>query len=445
MAGIKLGENEPEATMCLASDIPYEFEEPHDYITDVNERQRLFAKIRPLVAQTVSVNSTVLAIFMVYPLSELRSLAESLAEYDPCSDEDLSRYISSSAQSKSLYYSLDFAHEAIAGFLAKSTKSTVLKSPSRATTPESTTRKRKRQVDAAQPETPSPLQKRVLLANAEGQPAIETGESELARETSPSTSLSPLGNAASSLTSPVTRSRNAVKRAKERDGHKCILTGTDNPEAAHIYPFSAGPASGRSKYIEMLVSFWGKEKADAWSRQYCAASVTESAKNLLCLNSQLHFWWGMCRLALRPIRTLDPCAIKLQLHWLRRSRTRPTAPLSGTSDDIRLLCGGEDDLETWGPQPVAHRKSGLPLRTGQIFTIRAENPEDLPSFELLDMQWNLLRVAAMSGAAEAEDVPPEEEDEDDEYGEHYVLSNVYDEDVEELDLYRTEEDESQSS
>ena len=145
----------------------------------------------------------------------------------------------------------------------------------------------------------------------------------------------------------------------------------------------------------MLVSFWGKEKADAWSRQYWATSVTESPKNLLCLSCQLHFWWSTCRLALRPIRTLDPCTIKLQLHWLRHACTRPTAPLSGTFDDIRLLCGGEDGLKTWGPQPLAHRKSGLPLRTGQIFTIRAENPKDLPSFKLLDMQWNLLRVAAI--------------------------------------------------
>ncbi|CAK7275022.1 hypothetical protein SEPCBS57363_006465 [Sporothrix epigloea] len=424
MAGIKLGENEPEATKVLASDIPYEFEEPHNYITDVNERQRLFAKIRPLVTHTVDVNSTVLAIFMVYPLSELRSLAESLAEYD-C-------YASSSTQL--LLSCLSFAYEAIAGFLAKSTKSNVSKSPSRATTPESATRKRKRQDNAAQPETPSPLQKRVLLANTEGKPAIEAGESGFARETSPGTPPS-----------PVTRSRNAVKKAKDRDGHKCILTGTDNPEAGHIYPFSAGPASGRRKYIAMLVSFWGKEKADAWSRQYCATRVTESAKNLLCLNSQLHFWWGTCRLALRPIRTLDPCTIKLQLHWLRRSRTRPTTPLSGTFDDIRSLCGGEDDLETWGAQPVAHRKSGLPLRTGQIFTIRAENPEDLPSFELLDMQWNLLRVAAMSGAAEAEDAPPEKGDDDNEYSGHYVPSDVSDDDVEELDLYRTEEDEMQST
>ncbi|CAK7567468.1 MAG: hypothetical protein SEPTF4163_005433 [Sporothrix epigloea] len=316
-------------------------EEPHDYITDVNERQRLFSKIRPLIAQTVSVSSTVLAIFMVYPLSELRSLAERLAEFDTNSDEDL---------------------------------------------------KRPCQID----------QEHRLKVTLQG-------ESDFARETSPGTPLSPLEKTGSNETSPVTHSRNAVRKAKDRDNHTCILTGADNPEAAHIYPLSAGPASGRKKYITMLVSFWGKEKADAWSRQYWATSVTESPKNLLCLSCQLHFWWSTCRLALRPIRTLDPCTIKLQLHWLRHACTRPTAPLSGTFDDIRLLCGGEDGLKTWGPQPLAHRKSGLPL----------------------------LESAASSshiGAAEAEDAPWEEGADDDEYGGHYALSNVYDDDVEELDL-----------
>lgn len=38
------------------------------------------------------------------------------------------------------------------------------------------------------------------------------------------------------------------------------------------------------------------------------------------------------------------------------------------------------------------------------------------------------------GAAEAEDAPWEEGADDDEYGGHYALSNVYDDDVEELDL-----------
>jgi hypothetical protein len=40
------------------------------------------------------------------------------------------------------------------------------------------------------------------------------------------------------------------------------------------------------------------------------------------------------------------------------------------------------------------------IRTGQTFLLRADNPEDKPSWELLEMQWNLLRVAAICGAAD---------------------------------------------
>ena len=45
----------------------------------------------------------------------------------------------------------------------------------------------------------------------------------------------------------------------------------------------------------------------------------------------------------------------------------------------------------------------MPIETGQTFVIRAEKPEDLPSFELLELQWNLLRVAAICGAADIRD------------------------------------------
>ncbi|CAK7273585.1 hypothetical protein SEPCBS119000_005736 [Sporothrix epigloea] len=173
--------------------------------------------------------------------------------------------------------------------------------------------------------------------------------------------------------------------------------------------------------------------------------VTEPFKNLLCLNSQLHFWWGAGHLALRPMRTLDPCIIKLHMHWLRRPSTRSNLFSDGGFDDISSLCGGDGDYRSWGRPPVAHRKSGLPLRTGQIFTVRAEDPDDLPYFELLEMQWDLLRIAAMSGAAEAQDEEWYEDEEDLGGAEICVFSDVSDADVEHLDLYQTEESESKSA
>jgi len=52
---------------------------------------------------------------------------------------------------------------------------------------------------------------------------------------------------------------------------------------------------------------------------------------------------------------------------------------------------------------LAHREGGLPIRTRWTFTIRAENSENIPSWDLLYLSWNLLRVAAIWGAANVTD------------------------------------------
>lgn len=38
-----------------------------------------------------------------------------------------------------------------------------------------------------------------------------------------------------------------------------------------------------------------------------------------------------------------------------------------------------------------------------MFTIVAEDPNDLPDWDMLELQWNLLRVAAIAGAADVDD------------------------------------------
>ncbi|CAK7275585.1 hypothetical protein SEPCBS119000_006752, partial [Sporothrix epigloea] len=308
-AGVLLCEKVPGATKAMASDIPVEYGQPQHYICDAEERRRLFAEIKPFFPFVVEANSTVLAVFMVCPLSELRSLAESLSEYDVSSEDGRLRY-ECSPPYFSLWFGLRDACVAIAGFLAKPTRKTTPRTASPVTTPRGVAQKRKRKASEGQSGTPSPLHKRVLPANTEGGPAVRSAEpvSQEIPAVSPSTPEKTVLIPAS----PAIRSHNAATRAKTRDDR------------------------------------------------------------------------------------------------------RPTMLSSGSLDEISALCGGGTDSESWGRPPVAHRKSGLPLETGQIFTIRAEDPEDLPSFELLELQWDLLRIAAMSGPAEAQD---EEWDEDEqEYG-----------------------------
>lgn len=61
---------------------------------------------------------------------------------------------------------------------------------------------------------------------------------------------------------------------------------------------------------------------------------------------------------------------------------------------------GNDSNES--PVLLAHRQSGIPVETGQVFTTTAKDPKALPSYELLELQWNILQLAAMSGAADVQ-------------------------------------------
>lgn len=116
----------------------------------------------------------------------------------------------------------------------------------------------------------------------------------------------------------------------------------------------------------------------------------------------------MC--ALKPLRKIDN-GVVVQWHWLKQTTLKPKT-LIADDDDFLGRAGLVD--QAWGEQ-LAHRRSGMVLKTGQTFTIMADNPDDVPSFELLEMHWDLLRIAAISGAAGlvAEDYLDDDEHGDD--------------------------------
>lgn len=211
----------------------------------------------------------------------------------------------------------------------------------------------------------------------------------------------------SSSTDNVTRSGGGS--AKIRDGHACVFTGTSDPAAAHIFPFATSSRKDFRPLNQILQLFWGARKAMDWRRCYEDAGITQSAQNHISMNHQLHFWFDQARFALKPLRGTKN-EIVLQFHWLRKS---PLKPRMGIIREQDLLGqAGLTDHQSWGVN-LAHRRSGFPIQTGQTFTIRAENPDDLPNSELLELQWNLLRVAAISGAADATDEDYKENEDDD--------------------------------
>ncbi|KAK0750942.1 hypothetical protein B0T18DRAFT_443555 [Schizothecium vesticola] len=185
-------------------------------------------------------------------------------------------------------------------------------------------------------------------------------------------------------------------QVKERDGHTCVFSGMPDPEAAYIFPFSTSEKKVFGPLNELLAAFWGSEKATAWRQHFEDPGVTQSAKNGISLNHQIHFWFDNARLALKPLRQ-TPEGIFVQWHWLKRSVLKPNVYiLQGT--DILHQAGVMD--QCWG-KALAHRESGVRIQTGQVFLL--QHNENMPSWDLLEMQWDLLRVAALCGAADVTD------------------------------------------
>ncbi|KAK4064891.1 uncharacterized protein Triagg1_8890 [Trichoderma aggressivum f. europaeum] len=150
-----------------------------------------------------------------------------------------------------------------------------------------------------------------------------------------------------------------------RDGQVCCLGIMPNPVVAHIFPLVG---SKLSSITAMVVIFWVMAGDQ---------NISESPQNLISFNRQLHWWSNNGRMALKPLRVMKGGTVQVQLHWVEPGRSTPDM-------SIRGVC--YDDLIT---------------RVDQ---------SHLPNFHLLQLSWELRRVAAVCGAYPG----PEDELDDDE-------------------------------
>lgn len=157
--------------------------------------------------------------------------------------------------------------------------------------------------------------------------------------------------------------------------------------------------------MHMIRTFWSPDQASAWCSMIQKTAVLGSPQNLISLNHQLHWWFDNGKLALKPLRKLDDGSIVVQFHWLKASGLKPATPLPiGDLDmDKWMHEAGLTDNSSWGNLKI-HRWSGKPIETGQTFILGATNPSLAPSFELLQLSWDMLRMIAICGAAEPEDL-----------------------------------------
>ncbi|EEP82078.1 predicted protein [Uncinocarpus reesii 1704] len=198
------------------------------------------------------------------------------------------------------------------------------------------------------------------------------------------------------------RSKRALKLTEERD-KGCIVQRVPCVDVAHIFPSSLRDSHVASPLIQTLRCFWKEEHVDAWLKAAYGAG-TESPHNLICLSPTAHRLHGNALFAFKfksYVETENTRALELNFYWLKHAEPRTTVPLT----EVPSL-----DLEAPSDIGLYNYQKGLEnghhVKSGEIVRMETDDPErkPLPLQPLLQMQWLLNRVAALSAAAEPDDL-----------------------------------------
>lgn len=102
------------------------------------------------------------------------------------------------------------------------------------------------------------------------------------------------------------------------------------------------------------------------------------------------------RWALKPLRKSDNGGVLVQLHWLRPTSLTPLSEIKARDQlaENVLAQAGLSDYKSWGDGEGEWKGTN-----GKVFELGPWNGVG-PSFEVLEMHWNMMRVAAICGALE---------------------------------------------
>ncbi|OCK75020.1 hypothetical protein K432DRAFT_270491, partial [Lepidopterella palustris CBS 459.81] len=213
----------------------------------------------------------------------------------------------------------------------------------------------------------------------------------------------------------LSRNKAATNMCCERDQRKCVLVKAGEPiNVAHIYPFSMGYEvdpikEPRNTFWGTLRYFWSEERVDAWHNAVFP-SGTEVCYNLICLSPDAHAYWGRAYFAFKPISlSEDKKRLVVQFYWL-------TPPNRASTVEILQVPSLPKDSDR-GPNSTMlfNHETGEKICSGHALSLTTDDPvtQPLPDRRLLEMQWFLHRVTAISGAAEPWDNFRDDSDDED--------------------------------
>ncbi|KNG49415.1 hypothetical protein TW65_03585 [Stemphylium lycopersici] len=226
----------------------------------------------------------------------------------------------------------------------------------------------------------------------------------------------------------VNRSDSVKILTKKRDGNLCAISRMGAVDVAHIYPWCAfGEKQKKTKnFWQTLAMFWPAEKVNAWREKLFKDSnaqhrATETVENMLSLTATLHRFHSDGAFALRPIQMSDDKKqLELEFHWLvmeDREKNQKVDLLDEPLSSANLERSGKGYGPFFRPDAKDDQKF-TQLRSGDTIRLSTDDPVKMPLPDpgLLELQWHLQRILAMSGAAGWREEDFDDDDDDDRTG-----------------------------
>ncbi|KAJ5979164.1 hypothetical protein N7501_002506 [Penicillium viridicatum] len=203
----------------------------------------------------------------------------------------------------------------------------------------------------------------------------------------------------------------AIYAARERDGFKCVITGTRKIyQTTPIFPASAFTSSLKDdphppNIWRFADVFWGKTTTERWRRAVFndptqPEKPVNDCTNLICLRRDIRSAWSSGLFALRPVwASEDKTEMEIEFYWQPKPDHKfydivdiskiPVSTKNVASVDRLIVAVGERGESSYHT-----------IESGYKFRMTTDDPIErpLPSFDLLDMQWHFTRIVSLCAA-----------------------------------------------
>ncbi|GIK07620.1 hypothetical protein Aspvir_003286 [Aspergillus viridinutans] len=208
--------------------------------------------------------------------------------------------------------------------------------------------------------------------------------------------------------------KDVAEACKDRD-KACILTrcSKDICQPCPLFPYWLNYENMDAvlQFFTALRGFWSDGKVDEWYNAiYGDGLGPEKPENLILLSPNAYVLYANGYIVFEPVdRDPEGKWLTLKFWWLKRHE-------HDEGVDFGVIPELPSDLHPSDYGVALHDvRNDRPLLSGEMIMLKTHDPENypLPDTRILDMQWVLNRVSALSGTTEPK-VPDDDDDEWDE-------------------------------